>query len=118
MQDAINKCTELSEKLSPVSTQDHNSANITNESSISLFSLWRGLIPGTKWCGLVDTANAYDDLGTNKDIDLCCRAHDHCPIRLKPFRFGYGLINLSLYTKSHCECDEDFLKCLKRSTSS
>ena len=48
MQEAINKCTELSEKLSPVSTQDHSSPNITTESSISLFSLWRGLIPGTK----------------------------------------------------------------------
>jgi len=118
MQEAINKCRELTEKLSPLSTQDQTSANITADSSISWFSLWRGLIPGTKWCGLGDTANTYDDLGPKRDIDLCCRAHDHCPIRLKALRFGYGLINLSLYTKSHCECDEDFLKCLKRSSNS
>ena len=48
MQEAINKCRELTEQLSPVSTQDQSSANITTDGSISLFSLWRGLIPGTK----------------------------------------------------------------------
>ncbi|CAG2114477.1 unnamed protein product [Medioppia subpectinata] len=47
MMEAINKCRELSEKLSPVSSSEQISANIT-ENSISLFSLWRGLIPGTK----------------------------------------------------------------------
>jgi hypothetical protein len=117
MQEAINKCRELTEKLSPAISQEQTSPNITSENSISLFSLWRGLIPGTKWCGLGDAADSYDDIGTKKDIDLCCRAHDHCPIRLKALRFGYGLINLSLYTKSHCDCDEDFLKCLKGSTN-
>ena len=49
MQEAINKCRELSEKSAPVSIMDQNSPNITTaETSISLFSLWRGLIPGTK----------------------------------------------------------------------
>lgn len=118
MQEAINKCRELTEKVVPVFSQEQTAPNITTENSISLFSLWRGLIPGTKWCGLGDTADSYDDIGPKRDIDLCCRAHDHCPIRLKALRFGYGLINLSLYTKSHCDCDEDFLKCLKRSTNS
>ncbi|XP_054166387.1 phospholipase A2-like isoform X2 [Oppia nitens] len=120
MQEAINKCRELSEKVSANHSLEPFTAansNIT-ENSISLFSLWRGLIPGTKWCGLGDAANNYDDLGTKRDIDVCCRAHDHCPIRLKALRYGYGLINLSLYTKSHCDCDEDFLKCLKRSSNS
>lgn len=48
MQEAINKCRELSEKLAPTSIVDQSSANMTGEPSISLFSLWRGLIPGTK----------------------------------------------------------------------
>ena len=72
---------------------------------------------GTKWCGLGDSARNYFDLGKRKDVDVCCRAHDHCPIRLKALRMGYGLINLSLYTKSHCDCDEDFKRCLRQANS-
>lgn len=28
-------------------------------------------------------ASQYEDVGPKLDIDVCCRAHDHCPIRLK-----------------------------------
>ncbi|CAG2172352.1 unnamed protein product, partial [Oppiella nova] len=77
MQEAINKCRELSEKSSPVSSLEQISPNIT-ENSISLFSLWRGLIPGTKLL----------------------------------------MITAPLGSRSHCDCDEDFLKCLKRSSNS
>ncbi|CAG2102331.1 unnamed protein product, partial [Medioppia subpectinata] len=48
-----------------------------------------GSSKGGSWCGLGDAADTYDDLGTKRDIDVCCRAHDHCPIRLKALRFGY-----------------------------
>lgn len=80
-------------------------------------SLWRGIIPGTKWCGLGDEAKHYNDLGKHVDVDKCCRAHDHCPIRMRAFRYGYGTINFSLYTRSHCRCDEAFFNCLKSTKS-
>lgn len=34
--------------------------------------------PGTKWCGPGSTAENFHDLGQNKELDMCCRAHDHC----------------------------------------
>jgi len=73
-----------------------------------------GIFPGTKWCGRGKIAKYYEDLGQKKDVDKCCRAHDHCPTKLRSFRSGYGLINRSLYTKSHCHCDSVFYDCLKR----
>ncbi|OTF72824.1 hypothetical protein BLA29_008761 [Euroglyphus maynei] len=82
------------------------------------WTFWRGILPGTKWCGLGDVASTYEDLGFKLDIDLCCRAHDHCPIRLKAFRTGYGVFNFSFYSRLHCECDEDFYNCLKKSPNS
>ncbi|XP_075744981.1 uncharacterized protein LOC119160108 isoform X2 [Rhipicephalus microplus] len=69
---------------------------------------------GTKWCGLGDIASSYEDLGSQVTVDVCCRAHDHCPVKLKAFRTGYDLVNFSLYTKSHCDCDRDFYNCLRR----
>lgn len=80
-------------------TSNANGVRNTLWDNSSFISLWKGIIPGTKWCGLGDSAIDYNDLGTRPDIDLCCRAHDHCPIRLKAFRVGYGLMNLSFYTK-------------------
>ncbi|KAH9419901.1 hypothetical protein DERP_001734, partial [Dermatophagoides pteronyssinus] len=82
------------------------------------WTFWKGILPGTKWCGLGDLSSHYEDLGTKVDIDLCCRAHDHCPIRLKAFRQGYGVFNFSFYSRLHCECDEDFYNCLKKSPNS
>lgn len=34
------------------------------------------LIQGTKWCGVDDKADGYDDLGKHDKLDKCCRAHD------------------------------------------
>ncbi|XP_054724391.1 uncharacterized protein LOC129234419 [Uloborus diversus] len=78
-------------------------------------NMWNGIMPGTKWCGVGDIAESFEELGSQADVDACCRAHDHCPVKLKSFRAGYGLINLSLYTKSHCDCDKEFYGCLKGS---
>ena len=58
-------------------------------------------------------AGGFTRLGTNKELDRCCRGHDHCPVKVKPFRRKYGLFNLDLYTKSHCFCDAKFYNCLK-----
>ena len=43
-------------------------------------------------------------------VDKCCRAHDHCPVKVKAFSNSYGATNYHLYTKSHCACDDLFYK--------
>lgn len=90
---------------------------ITSYDSSELMSIWRGILPGTNWCGMGDRATSYNDLGFESDIDICCRAHDFCPIRLSAFSSGYGLFNWSFYTRSHCRCDQNFLDCLRRAES-
>lgn len=113
VREAIKRCRQLSEKALPIGNEYRDAVEISTEDMISMFSMKRGLIPGTKWCGLGDIAATYNDLGQKRRIDICCRAHDHCPVRLKPFRNDYGLFNIALYTKSHCECDTDFYRCLR-----
>lgn len=90
---------------------------ITSYDTTDLMSIWRGILPGTNWCGMGDRATSYNDLGFESDIDICCRAHDFCPIRLSAFSAGYGLFNWSFYTRSHCRCDQNFLDCLERADS-
>lgn len=75
-------------------------------------SMVSGVVPNTLWCGLGDRASNYSELGPEYKVDACCRAHDHCPIRLKPFATDYGLVNWSMSTRSHCDCDIDFNNCL------
>lgn len=103
----ISQCRDLRDWSASTNSTLHWSAS----------SLWSGIIPGTKWCGLGDIASSYEDLGTHVAVDVCCRAHDHCPVKLKAFRTGYDLVNFSLYTKSHCDCDRDFYNCLRRAKS-
>ena len=43
-------------------------------------------------------------------MDKCCRAHDHCPVKIKAFSSNYGATNYHVYTKSHCACDDLFYK--------
>ena len=54
---------------------------------------------GTKWCGINDIANDYFDLGKEFELDKCCRAHDHCPMKIKAFGSSYGVKNNHPYTK-------------------
>uniref|UniRef100_A0A6G1SM67 Phospholipase A2 isozymes PA3A/PA3B/PA5 n=1 Tax=Aceria tosichella TaxID=561515 RepID=A0A6G1SM67_9ACAR len=75
-------------------------------------SMMSGIVPNTLWCGLGDRAKNYSELGSEYQVDACCRAHDHCPIRLAPFSSDYQLINWSMSTRSHCDCDTDFNECL------
>lgn len=75
-------------------------------------SMVSGIVPNTLWCGLGDRASNYSEIGPEYKVDTCCRAHDHCPVRLKPFTTDYGLVNWSMSTKSHCDCDVDFNECL------
>jgi len=80
---------------------------------LGLLTVKRGIMPGTLWCGVDDIAENYKSLGAHWKVDRCCRAHDHCPVKVKGFRSRYGLQNFSPSTKSHCDCDERFFNCLR-----
>ncbi|KAH8244884.1 hypothetical protein KR032_002078 [Drosophila birchii] len=90
-------------------------ANILPRSPISLLS---GIIPGTKWCGTGDIADTYSDLGSEMAMDRCCRQHDLCPVKIRAYQHKYELENDSLYTKSHCICDDMLFSCLKMTNTS
>ncbi|TDG39887.1 hypothetical protein AWZ03_013687 [Drosophila navojoa] len=84
----------------------------------SPFSLLSGIIPGTKWCGTGDIAETYSDLGSEMEMDRCCRQHDLCPVKIRAYQNKYELMNDSLYTKSHCICDDMLFSCLKMTNTS
>lgn len=89
--------------------------NLFQKNPLSIFS---GIIPGTKWCGTGDIAETYSDLGTESTMDRCCRAHDLCPVKIRAYQSRYDLSNESLYTKSHCICDDMLFSCLKKTNTS
>ncbi|XP_017884610.1 acidic phospholipase A2 PA4 isoform X2 [Ceratina calcarata] len=77
-----------------------------------------GLIyPGTKWCGPGTLATSYDDLGQHRGEDICCREHDHCPITIPPNTCMNGICNNAPFTRSHCDCDAKFRRCLQNLNS-
>ncbi|XP_039452129.1 uncharacterized protein LOC120431040 [Culex pipiens pallens] len=84
----------------------------------SPFSLFSGIIPGTKWCGTGDIAESYHDLGDDATMDRCCRTHDLCPLKVRAYQKRYNLNNNSIYTKSHCKCDDMLFECLKNTNTS
>ncbi|CAF4931826.1 unnamed protein product [Pieris macdunnoughi] len=84
----------------------------------SPLSLLQGIIPGTKWCGTGDIADDYHDLGADRALDRCCRTHDLCPTKVRAFSRRYNLTNNSLYSKSHCKCDDMLFECLKATNTS
>ncbi|XP_071871710.1 phospholipase A2 isoform X2 [Bombus fervidus] len=77
-----------------------------------------GLIyPGTKWCGPGNLSKSYDDLGHHADEDACCREHDHCPLTILPNECINGICNKSPFTRSYCDCDAKFRRCLQNVNS-
>ena len=68
-----------------------------------------GILPDTKWCGFGSGAENYSDLGTEEELDICCRAHDYCPV----YSMRLSQDNPTLYTQVHCLCDQKFYQCLK-----
>ncbi|CAG9786988.1 unnamed protein product [Diatraea saccharalis] len=84
----------------------------------SPLTLLQGIIPGTKWCGTGDIATNYHDLGADRRLDRCCRTHDLCPTKVRAFSQRYNLTNNSLYSKSHCTCDDMLFECLKSTNTS
>ncbi|KAL7638402.1 UNVERIFIED_CONTAM: hypothetical protein RMT77_010972 [Armadillidium vulgare] len=71
------------------------------------------IYPGTKWCGTGNAAEGLDDLGTLRELDLCCRDHDLCPEVLEPGETKHNLTNDSPFTITLCECSNKFRECLK-----
>ncbi|CAH1112653.1 unnamed protein product [Psylliodes chrysocephalus] len=71
------------------------------------------IYPGTKWCGPGNKAKNYTDLGYHYKEDTCCREHDRCPKSLGKGECRKGICNHSLFTRSHCDCDANFRKCLQ-----
>uniref|UniRef100_A0A3B4CQW4 phospholipase A2 n=1 Tax=Pygocentrus nattereri TaxID=42514 RepID=A0A3B4CQW4_PYGNA len=70
------------------------------------------IFPGTLWCGRGSTAGDYEQLGMFEPVDRCCREHDHCSNIIRPFTVNFGVLNPSLFTISHCDCDNRFKQCL------
>lgn len=92
--------TTVDEEISAREMQETTQSPLSLPSNLTqILSLWRGIVPGTKWCGPGDDADGYSDIGLKFGVDTCCRSHDLCPVRLKPFRVGYGMVNFSVYTK-------------------
>nr|WNB50470.1 group 3 secretory phospholipase A2 isoform x1 [Hemiscorpius lepturus] len=72
------------------------------------------IYPGTKWCGMGNTAANESELGKEKEADSCCREHDHCNDSIPSFSIKYNLTNYSPFTKSNCNCDRQFHLCLSK----
>lgn len=66
-------------------------------------------MPGTKWCGAGQLAESYNELGSDRNEDRCCRAHDNCRMNIGAFRRRFGLFNFRPFTISHCKCDRRFV---------
>lgn len=71
---------------------------------------------GTKWCGPGNTAANYDDLGNQKEVDMCCRDHDHCD-NIAAGETKYNLTNRDFFTVLNCDCDKEFKECLHKINS-
>lgn len=55
-------------------------------------------IPGTKWCGIGNRAQYYEDLGGADDTDSCCRDHDRAAGGIKTGQTLHNITNNFNYT--------------------
>ncbi|KAL1132564.1 hypothetical protein AAG570_010516 [Ranatra chinensis] len=113
MMDLMERCDQLS---APSNFKSNESGR--SEEGRGSGSIFNGVLPGTKWCGAGDVAETYFDLGEEEIIDRCCRIHDLCPAKVRAYTTRYNLTNNSIYTKSHCQCDNIFHTCLKSTNHS
>jgi len=90
--------------------QEHHPSKKNKEKSKNIMAYLREklMYEGTKWCGFGQTAKNYFDIGANKNLDRCCRAHDFCPYAQQKFT----KTNPTPITKMACECDRAFYDCL------
>ncbi|RXN23820.1 putative E3 ubiquitin- ligase HECTD4 isoform X1 [Labeo rohita] len=54
----------------------------------------------------------YTVCGMFVNADRCCREHDHCEHIIRSFSVNFGVFNPTLFTLSHCDCDDRFKQCL------
>ncbi|XP_037921350.1 phospholipase A2-like [Hermetia illucens] len=69
--------------------------------------------PGTIWCGVGNQAQDESSIGYFSSTDRCCRDHDLCRDSIPPKAIKHGLRNPGFFTRSHCDCDRKFYRCLK-----
>jgi len=112
MMAVIDQCHTLEAGISRQGGEDKDEEMVEKNDQEAL-KLFKGILPGTLWCGFDDIAPNYFALGPSKQLDSCCRTHDHCPMKVKAFRSRYGVMNLAPYTKNYCACDQSFYDCLK-----
>jgi len=112
MLSVVQVCQDIQTVTQPLQTVSESS-NSSDQSKVNYWTLAKGILPGTLWCGVDDIAGNYSSLGPEWQLDKCCRAHDHCPVKVKSFKTRYGVFNFGPYTKSHCACDKQFYDCLK-----
>ncbi|XP_066995686.2 group 3 secretory phospholipase A2 [Anabrus simplex] len=105
----MNQCHNLPSGQPSPDNMEHG----RGKESVNPLTILSGILPGTKWCGTGDIAKTYYDLGSNTELDKCCRSHDLCPVKVRAFESRYNLTNFSIYTKSHCDCDNMLYFCLK-----
>ncbi|CAN7979749.1 unnamed protein product [Ixodes pacificus] len=70
------------------------------------------IFPGTKWCGAGNIAQNYDDLGRERETDLCCRDHDHTYNSIGAYETEHGITNFQFFTMTNCLDDCKFYDCL------
>ncbi|KAJ6644289.1 Phospholipase A2 [Pseudolycoriella hygida] len=87
---------------------DKNESNDSDARQLQL------ILPGTLWCGDGNTAQSDQDLGLFSETDHCCRQHDFCPTYIEAGQSFMNLENVGIFTRSLCECDFAFYKCLKK----
>ncbi|XP_053681680.1 uncharacterized protein LOC128732455 [Sabethes cyaneus] len=77
----------------------------------------KAIYPGTVWCGDGNQAKSENDIGFFYQTDVCCRAHDLCPLSIAAGEQFNRLRNNGYFTRSHCDCDKQFYNCLKNANS-
>ena len=53
--------------------------------------------PKTKWCGPGNTAQDFEDLGEDRETDICCREHDQCQLWIGPGEQMCGVKNTEIF---------------------
>ncbi|XP_043260284.1 phospholipase A2-like [Colletes gigas] len=95
--------------------------NSGNTSIANVFNPFKDKIklifPGTYWCGDGDISPNNEDVGLFERTDACCKAHDKCPTSISAQQEKDGLLNNGIFTRSHCDCDGQFYRCLKEAKS-
>lgn len=77
----------------------------------------KAIYPGTLWCGDGNQARSEYEVGIFRNTDICCRMHDKCPTSIASGHSFKNLRNGGLFTRSHCDCDQEFYRCLKKANS-